>query len=83
MGDYRLKWFEMGTVERFTSNKIKNFSKRKSNKTYKKPRYGVPKGTGKEKSGWFFKDAIETKQQEVSNEINKTLSEEIKKRFNK
>jgi hypothetical protein len=67
MGDYRLKWFENGTVERTT---------KKTDKRYKKP-----KSTGKMKASHFFSNAINEKQKTVVDDINKELTKQISKNY--
>lgn len=66
LGDYRLKWFEKGTGERFTGTK----------KQYKQRKY-----TGRMNASNFFQRAISSKQQTVIKDINNELYKEIRKNF--
>jgi hypothetical protein len=69
LGDYRLKWFEKGTIDRATEAIAGNrYSKKKKN-------------TGRMKASYFFKKAIDSKQSSVQQEIENTLSTQIKKTF--
>ena len=68
LGDYRLKFFEIGTSERKTKGKLNS-------------RYRKPKATGKMTATHFFGKAISNQQKTASDDINKTLTKEINKRF--
>lgn len=74
IGDYRLKWFEKGTDERYKK-------KYKSRKTGKMERFKKKKATGQMTGSHFFQRAINAKQGAIVNTINTTLSKEIKKRY--
>lgn len=66
LGDYRLKWFEKGTDERFTGTR-KRYKKRKA--------------TGRMTGKNFFQRAINSKQGAIVDTINTTLAKEIKKKY--
>lgn len=102
MGDFRLKFFELGTTERFrykkehrkgTMRKIYKGSYTKKDGTvshymYEKPykynkRIGKAGKTGKINPYYFFAKAKANKEKEVFSNINKYLSDSIKKIANK
>ena len=61
MGDFRLKFFEMGTNDR------------RKKKTDGKP------STGKMNARYFFKNARTSKEKEISDNLDNTIAESIKK----
>lgn len=68
LGNYKLKWFELGTKERYNKQN-------KTTRTYlKKKRY-----TGTIKASHFFTKAYTSKEKEVFNTLDKNIADAIKK----
>jgi hypothetical protein len=72
MGDFRLKWFELGTVHRYrgAKKKVRFSAFRKRAKTI---------STGAIKPAYFFQRARESKEKEIENSMERILAESIKK----
>jgi len=78
MGDYRLKWFEMGTEHRTTKGR-----RTKANKIPMRRASGrgrIFKETGK--LGWFAK-AVKAKEHEAARDIEEALKKHILKQANR
>lgn len=58
MGDYRLKWFEKGTKERYTKG-AKVLGVDKNSTRYALKRSGKPRYTGRIQANYFFRSARE------------------------
>ena len=69
-GDYRLQWFELGTKDRW-QKKIKG-------RVLAKPRY-----IGKYTPHYFFRDAVQSTEQRIFEDMDKRLSAAIMKIANK
>lgn len=68
MANYKLKWFELGTSERYN---MRNKQKGKYLKKYRR--------TGKITPMWFFRDAYTSKEKEVFNTLEQNIAKAIKK----
>lgn len=73
MGDFRLKFFELGTQERHT----------KSAKSSAGYRRGKGRRTGRIKPLYFFKRAKNTTEPIIFNNINRRISESIYKIYSR
>lgn len=78
MSDFRLKFFEQGTKTRETKGRknLGSFQLRKGGRKYT-IRTGKGRRTGSIKAGWFFKDAKASKEKEIFDSLDSTLSKEI------
>lgn len=77
MGDYRNKWFEMGTKERIKKSKeIKHYWGGRA--IYKKN----GSSTGKIKAIHFFEDAQRIYEDDINKVIDKTINDELNKIWN-
>ena len=74
MGDYRLKWFEMGTQPRTTKGRYTKAKKIPLRRASGRGR--IFKETGK--LGWFAK-AVKAKEHEVARDIEEALAKNIQK----
>lgn len=78
MGDFRLKFFEMSTKERYTkSHRAKDVGKRR------KERSGKGGYRGRIEGKWFFKRAQQETEGRIFNNIDSYLSQAIQKIYNK
>lgn len=78
MGDFRLKFFELGTQERHTKS-----AKAISNGDRTRYRTGKGRRTGRIKPIYFFKRAKNTMEPIIYNNINKRVSQSIYNIYNK
>lgn len=74
MGDYRLKWFEMGTAQRITKGFRRKGKKIPLRRASARGRIFKEQG----KLGWFAK-AVDAKEHEVTRDIEQELVKHIKK----
>lgn len=72
LGNYKLKWFELGTKERF------NYRKKTIRKSLKKKRK-----TGSIKASYFFTKSYQSKEKEVFSTLEKNIADAIRKINNK
>ena len=72
LGNYKLKWFELGTKPR------QNSRKKTTSKLLKKKR-----NTGQIRPSYFFTKAYESKEKEVFSTLEKNIADAIKKINNK
>lgn len=72
LGNYKLKWFELGTKPRY------NWRKKNPQKSLKKKRF-----TGQIRASHFFTKAYESKEKEVFSTLEKNIADAIKKINNK
>jgi hypothetical protein len=72
MGDYRLKWFENGTVERHIYGRKHNYKRRK---------YKVIANRGQMKEAHFFANAVSARKDEVMNDFQDELEKQIRKNY--
>lgn len=79
MGDFRLKFFEMGTQERFTTGSNSASVRGKDPVRRQK----VPASRGKITASYFFRTAKELKEKEVFDSMNRLLSQSIVRVANK
>ena len=68
LGDYRLKWFEEGTVERLTKKNMGRYHKTKS--------------SGKMKPSKFFQKAVDSKKNTAIQEVQNAFEKNLKKIWN-
>lgn len=79
MGDFRLKYFEKGTANRFTTgNNTASVRGKAPIRRQKKPA-----NRGSIKSGWFFRTAKQVKEKEIFDTLDKLISESIQRVYNK
>ncbi|MDR2138264.1 MAG: hypothetical protein LBP50_01750 [Tannerella sp.] len=80
MGDYRLKWFETGTKDRYRSRKkLYMFRRSPGGRKYWKRNGGKDVRTGKISPQYFFRRARESKESEISANMENLLSAAIRK----
>lgn len=72
LGNYKLKWFELGTKQR------QNYRKKTTGKLLKKKR-----NTGQIKSSYFFTHSYEAKEKEVFQTLEQNIADAIRKINNK
>lgn len=85
MDDYRVKWFEMGTRDRFTKGrKVTGTYRLKGGGRRYLKRAGKGRRVGKIRPEWFFKKSIRRTQSSVSRKIDSGVTEVLKslKRLN-
>lgn len=75
LGDFRLNFFEKGTVQRYTtgSNRSKVRGRTPSRRQRRKA------SRGKINAKWFFRNARNTKEKEILDSLNSEISNAIKK----
>lgn len=79
MGDFRLKFFEMGTKERITTGN--NKASVRGRTPIRRQRKSASRG--KITSIQFFKTAKQNKENEIENSLNQLLSQSIQRVYNK
>lgn len=83
MSDYRVKWFEMGTVERYTHTRRATVIDGRGDKRVLKFKTIRSKYVGKVKARWFFRDAQNQTERQIFDNLDKEISKAIIKIANK